>query len=111
MEGAGKTRRDGHIVWVATIAVGADTDGRRRVLGMAVGNSEAVPADNAQRRIASAWSGTALAEADAPRATAQWRQVTAQNILTRGTAPPRKTTHSSYTMLREVTPARARLGA
>ncbi len=39
-----KARRDGHIVSVAVIiAVGANTDGRREVLGMTVGNSEAEP--------------------------------------------------------------------
>ena len=35
-------------------------------------------AGNTQRRIFSAWIGTAFAEADAPRATAQWRQVADQ---------------------------------
>ena len=39
-----KARRDGHIVSVAVIiAVGANTDGRREVLGMTIGNSEAEP--------------------------------------------------------------------
>ena len=39
-----KARRDGHIVSVAVIiAVGANTDGRRAVLGMTIGNSEAEP--------------------------------------------------------------------
>ncbi len=136
-----KARRDGHIVSVAVIiAVGANTDGRREVLGMTVGNSEAEPfwtdflrtlarrglrgvklvisdaheglkatitkvlgatwqrcrthfmrntsralrvdamvhAGRTQQRIVSAWIGTAFAEADAPRATAQWRQVADQ---------------------------------
>ena len=129
-----KARRDGHIVSVAVIVVvGANTDGRREVLGMTVGNSDAEPfwtdflrtltrrglrelerrkrsrlvvsdaheglkaaitrvlgatwqrcrvhfmrnamahAGKTQRRIVSAWIGTAFAEADAPRATAQWR--------------------------------------
>jgi transposase-like protein len=37
-------RRDGHIVSVAVIvAVGVNSDGRRQVLGMTVGNSEAEP--------------------------------------------------------------------
>ena len=35
-------------------------------------------AGKAQRRIVSAWIGTAFAGADAPRATAQWRQVADQ---------------------------------
>ena len=128
-----KARRDGHIVSVAVIiAVGANTDGRREVLGMTIGNSEAEPfwteflrslarrglrgvklvisdaheglkaaiskvlgatwqrcrvhfmrnaaahAGKTQRRIVSAWIGTAFAEADAPRARAQWRQVADQ---------------------------------
>ena len=128
-----KARRDGHIVSVAVIiAVGANTDGRREVLGMTIGNSEAEPfwteflrslarrglrgvklvisdaheglkaaiskvlgatwqrcrvhfmrnaaahAGQTQRRIVSAWIGTAFAEADAPRARAQWRQVADQ---------------------------------
>src|SRR5258705_7639060 len=39
-----KARRDHHIVSVAVIvAVGVNTDGRREVLGMTVGNSEAEP--------------------------------------------------------------------
>ncbi len=39
-----KARRDGHIVSVAVIiAVGANTDGRREVLGMTIGNSKAEP--------------------------------------------------------------------
>lgn len=39
-----KARRDHHIVSVAVIvAVGVNTDGRREVLGMAVGHSEAEP--------------------------------------------------------------------
>jgi putative transposase len=39
-----KARRDHHIVSVAVIvAVGANTDGRREVLGMTVGHSEAEP--------------------------------------------------------------------
>ncbi len=114
-----KARRDGHIVSVAVIiAVGANTDGRREVLGMTIGNSEAEPfwteflrsltrrglrgvklvvsdaheglrtavskilgatwqrcrvhfmrnamahAGKTQRRIVSAWIGTAFAEAD-----------------------------------------------
>ena len=128
-----RARRDGHIVSVAVIiAVGANTDGRREVLGMTVGNSEAEPfwteflrsltrrglrgvklvvsdaheglkaavskilgatwqrcrvhfmrnamahAGKTQRCIVSAWIGTAFAEADAPGAKAQWRQVADQ---------------------------------
>ena len=128
-----KARRDGHIVSVAVIiAVGANTDGRREVLGMTIGNSEAEPfwtdflrtltrrglrgvklaisdaheglkaaiskvlgatwqrcrvhfmrnamahAGKTQRRIVSAWIGTAFAEADAPRAKEQWRSVADQ---------------------------------
>ena len=39
-----KARRDHHIVSVAVIiAVGVNTDGRREVLGMTIGNSEAEP--------------------------------------------------------------------
>ncbi len=39
-----KARRDGHIVSVAVIiAVGVNTDDRREVLGMTIGNSEAEP--------------------------------------------------------------------
>jgi transposase-like protein len=39
-----KARRDHHIVSVAVIvAVGVNTDGRREVLGMTVGHSEAEP--------------------------------------------------------------------
>ena len=39
-----KVRRDHHIVSVAVIiAVGVNTDGRREVLGMTVGHSEAEP--------------------------------------------------------------------
>ena len=39
-----KTRRDGHVVSVAVIvAVAVNTDGRREVLGMTTGNSEAEP--------------------------------------------------------------------
>ena len=128
-----KVREAGRIVPVAvTIAVGVNADGRREVLGMAVGSSEAEPfwldflrslkrrglagvklvvsdaheglkaavtkvlratwqrcrvhfarnalahAGKAQRRIVSAWIGTAYAEADAPTAHAQWRKVADQ---------------------------------
>ena len=128
-----KARRDGHIVSVAVIiAVGTNTDGRRRVLSMTVGNSEAEPfwteflrilsrrglrgvklvisdaheelkaaiakvlsatwqrcrvhfmrnamahAGKTQRRVVSAWIGTAFAEAEAPRAKEQWRSVADQ---------------------------------
>ena len=39
-----KARRDGHVASVAVIvAVAVNTDGRREVLGMATGNSEAEP--------------------------------------------------------------------
>jgi putative transposase len=39
-----KVRRDHHIVSVAVIvAVGVNTDGRREVLGMTIGNSEVEP--------------------------------------------------------------------
>ena len=114
------------------VAVGVNTDGRREVLGMAVGNSEAEPfwtdflralarrglrgvklvvsdaheglkaavakvlgaswqrcrvhfmrnalahAGKAQRRIVSAWIGTAFAQDDAETARRQWRQVADQ---------------------------------
>ena len=124
-----KARRDHHIVSVAVIiAVAVNTDGRREVLGMTIGNSEAEPfwteflrslarrglrgvklvvsdaheglktaiakvlgatwqrcrihfmrnalahAGKAQRRIVSAWIGTAFAQHDAEAARKQWRQ-------------------------------------
>jgi transposase-like protein len=123
----------GRIIPVAvTIAVGVNADGRREVLGMAVGSSEAEPfwldflrtlkrrglagvklvvsdaheglkaavtkvlratwqrcrvhfarnalahAGKAQRRIVSAWIGTAYAQEDAATAHAQWRTVADQ---------------------------------
>src|SRR5260370_40875617 len=128
-----KARRDHHIVWVAVIvAVGVNTDGRREVLGMTVGHSEAEPfwveflrslarrgqrgaklvisdaheglkaaitkvlgatwqrcrvhfmrnalayAGKTQRRIVSAWVGTAFAQDDAAAARKQWREVADQ---------------------------------
>lgn len=128
-----KVREAGRIVPVAvTIAVGVNADGRREVLGMAIGSSEAEPfwldflrtlkrrglagvklvvsdaheglkaavtkvlratwqrcrvhfarnalahAGKAQRRIVSAWIGTAYAEGDAAAAHAQWRTVADQ---------------------------------
>jgi putative transposase len=128
-----KVREAGRIVPVAvTIAVGVNADGRREVLGMAVGSSEAEPfwldflralkrrglagvklvvsdaqeglkaavtkvlratwqrcrvhfarnalahAGKAQRRIVSAWIGTAYAQEDASAAHAQWRSVADQ---------------------------------
>jgi transposase-like protein len=128
-----KVREAGRIVPVAvTIAVGVNGDGRREVLGMAIGASEAetfwleflrsltrrglrgvklvisdaheglkaavskvlratwqrcrvhfmrnaiAHAGKTQRRIVSAWIGTAFAEADAPAAHAQWRTVADQ---------------------------------
>ncbi|MFC7555237.1 IS256 family transposase [Pseudoroseomonas wenyumeiae] len=128
-----KVREAGRIVSVAvTIAVGVNADGRREVLGMAVGASEAEPfwldflrslarrglagvklvisdaheglkvavtkvlratwqrcrvhfarnalahAGKAQRRIVSAWIGTAYAEPDAEGAKQQWRMVADQ---------------------------------
>lgn len=128
-----KARRDHHIVSVAVIvAVGVNTDGRREVLGMTVGHSEAEPfwveflrslarrglrgtklvvsdaheglkaaitkvlsatwqrcrvhfmrnalayAGKTQRRIVSAWVGTAFAQDDAPAARKQWRDVADQ---------------------------------
>src|ERR1700746_2600624 len=128
-----KARRDHHIVSVAVIvAVGVNTDGRREVLGMTVGHSEAEPfwveflrsltrrglrgvklvisdgheglkaaivkvlgatwqrcrvhfmrnalayAGKTQRRIVSAWIGTAFAQDDAEAARKQWRQVADQ---------------------------------
>ena len=128
-----KVREAGRIVSVAvTVAVGVNGDGRREVLGMAVGPSEAetfwtdflrglarrglrgvklvisdaheglkaavarvlratwqrcrvhfmrnatAHAGKTQRRIVSAWIGTAFAEADAPAAHAQWRTVANQ---------------------------------
>jgi transposase-like protein len=128
-----KARRDHHIVSVAVIvAVGVNTDGRREVLGMTVGHSEAEPfwveflrslarrglrgtklvisdaheglkaaitkvlgatwqrcrvhfmrnalayAGKTQRRIVSAWVGTAFAQDDAAAARKQWREVADQ---------------------------------
>ena len=128
-----KARRDHHIVSVAVIvAVGVNTDGRREVLGMTTGNSEAEPfwveflrsltrrglrgvklvvsdaheglkaaiakvlsatwqrcrvhfmrnamahAGKTQRRVVSAWVGTAFAQDDAEAARKQWRQVADQ---------------------------------
>jgi transposase-like protein len=125
-----KVRRDHHIVSIAVIvAVGVNGDGRREVLGMTVGHSEAEPfwvellrglsrrglrgvklvvsdaheglkaaitkilnatwrrcrvhfmrnamayAGKTQRRIVSAWVGTAFAQNDAATATKQWRHV------------------------------------
>ena len=125
-----KARRGHHIVSVAVIvAVGVNTDGRREVLGMAIGHSEAEPfwvdflrslarrglrgvklvvsdahdglkaaiskifnatwqrcrvhfmrnamahAGKTQRRIVSAWVGTAFAQNDATAASKQWRHV------------------------------------
>ena len=128
-----KVREAGRIVPVAvTIAVGVNADGRREVLDMAVGSSEAEPfwldflrtlkrrglagvklvisdaheglkaavtkvlratwqrcrvhfarnalahAGKTQRRIVSAWIGTAYAQEDAAAAHAQWRTVADQ---------------------------------
>ena len=128
-----KARRDHHIVSVAVIgAVGVNTAGRREVLGMTVGHSEAEPfcveflrglarrglrgvklvtsdaheglksaitkifsatwqrcrvhfmrnalayAGKTQRRIVSAWVGTAFAQDDADAARKQWREVADQ---------------------------------
>ena len=125
-----KVRREHHIVSVAVIvAVGVNTDGRREVLGMTIGHSEAEPfwvdflrslarrglrgvklvvsdaheglkaaiakilcatwqrcrvhfmrnamahAGKTQRRIVSAWVGTAFAQDDAATARQQWRHV------------------------------------
>jgi putative transposase len=128
-----KVRHDHHIVSVAVIvAVGVNADGRREVLGMTVGHSEAEPfwveflrslarrglrgvklvisdaheglkaaitkilnaswqrcrvhfmrnalayAGKTQRRIISAWVGTAFAQDDAVAASKQWREVADQ---------------------------------
>src|SRR5277367_7034096 len=128
-----KVRQAGRIVSVAvTVAVGANADGRREVLGMAVGPSEAetfwtdflrslarrglrgvrlvisdahegikaasarvlnaswqrcrvhfmrnamAHAGKTQRRIVSAWIGTAFAQDDADAASKQWRSVADQ---------------------------------
>src|SRR5579863_9549694 len=125
-----KVRRDHHIVSVAVVvAVGVNADGRREVLGMTIGHSEAEPfwleflrsltrrglrgvklvvsdahdglkaaitkilcaawqrcrvhfmrnamahAGKTQRRIVSAWVGTAFAQDDATTARQQWRHV------------------------------------
>src|SRR3954453_19701460 len=129
----GKARRDHHIVSGAVIAAWAvNPQGRREVLGMTIGNSEAEPfwteflrsltrrglrgvklvisdaheglkaaitkvlsatwqrcrvhfmrnalahAGKTQRRIVSAWIGTAFAQDDAEAARKQWRQVADQ---------------------------------
>ncbi len=128
-----KVRRNHQIVCVAVIvAVGVNTDGRREVLGMTIGHSEAEPfwveflrslarrglrgvklvvsdaheglkaaitkvlsatwqrcrvhfmrnalayAGKTQRRIVSAWIGTAFAQDDAAAARKQWREVADQ---------------------------------
>lgn len=128
-----KARRDHHIVSVAVIvAVGVNADGRREVLGMTVGHSEAETfwveflrslarrglrgvklvisdaheglkaaiakilgatwqrcrihfmrnalayAGKTQRRVVSAWIGTAFAQDDAAAARKQWRDVADQ---------------------------------
>jgi transposase-like protein len=134
-----KARRDHHILGssprtsvAVIVAVGVNTDGRREVLGMTVGHSEAEPfwvefrrsvarrglrgvklvvsdaheglkaaiakvlgatwqrcrvhfmrnamahAGKTQRRIVSAWIGTAFAQDDAEAARKQWRQVADQ---------------------------------
>jgi putative transposase len=128
-----KARRDHRIVSVAVIvAVGVNSDGRREVLGMTTGHSEAEPfwveflrslarrglrgvklvtsdsheglkaaiakilgatwqrcrvhfmrnalayAGKTQRRIVSAWVGTAFAQDDAAAASKQWREVADQ---------------------------------
>ena len=128
-----KVRRDHQIVSVAVIiAVGVNTDGRREVLGMTIGHSEAEPfwveflrslarrglrgvklvisdaheglkaaiskilsatwqrcrvhfmrnalayAGKTQRRIVSAWVGTAFAQDNAEAARKQWREVADQ---------------------------------
>ncbi|MDP2331323.1 MAG: IS256 family transposase [Reyranella sp.] len=128
-----KARRDHRIVSVAVIvAVGVNSDGRREVLGMTVGHSEAEPfwveflrslarrglrgvklvvsdaheglkaaitkilgatwqrcrvhfmrnalayAGKTQRRIVSAWVGTAFAQDDTAAARKQWREVADQ---------------------------------
>jgi putative transposase len=128
-----KVRRNHQIVSVAVIvAVGVNTDGRREVLGMTIGHSEAEPfwveflrslarrglrgvklvvsdaheglkaaitkvlsatwqrcrvhfmrnalayAGKTQRRIVSAWIGTAFAQDDAAAARKQWREVADQ---------------------------------
>lgn len=52
-------RRDGHIVSAVIIAVDATIDGRRGVLGMAVGNSEAEPFVRARPSGASSRPGLA----------------------------------------------------
>ena len=125
-----KVRQDHHIVSIAVIvAVGVNADGRREVLGMSTGHSEAEPfwveflrslarrglrgaklvisdaheglkaaitkvlnatwqrcrvhfmrnaiahAGKTQRRIVSAWIGTAFAQNDAEAARTQWRHV------------------------------------
>ncbi len=69
-----KVRRDHQIVSVAVIiAVAANTDGRREVLGMTVGHSEAEPFWVEFLRV-----GTAFAQDDAEAARKQWRDVANQ---------------------------------
>ena len=102
-----KAQWGNHIVSAAVIvAVGVSTDGRREVLGMTVGCSEAEPfwvaflrermgrssrsvmrnalaqAGRIRRRIVSAWVATAFAQNDAAAAHKRWREV-ADQVRTR----------------------------
>jgi putative transposase len=96
-----KVRQNGRIVSVAvTVAVGVNADGRREVLGMDIGPSEAetfwidflrklacrvhfmrnalAHAGKSGRRVVSAFIATAFAQDDAVNATRQWRAVADQ---------------------------------
>src|ERR671910_915139 len=86
-----KVRSNGRIVSVAVIvAVGVNDDGRREVLGLEIGPSEAetfwtafmrnalAHAGKSGRRVVSAFIATAFAQDDAEAARAQWRRVADQ---------------------------------
>ena len=77
-----KARRDGRIVSVAVIvAVGVNDDGRREVLGLAIGASEAETfwTDFLRKLARRGLRGVKLvAQDDAEAARAQWRQVADQ---------------------------------
>jgi transposase-like protein len=86
-----KVRQNGRIVSVAVIvAVGVNSDGRREVLGMDIGPSEAetfwtaflrnalAHAGKSGRRVVSAFIATAFAQDDAEAAKTQWRRVADQ---------------------------------
>ncbi|SSC64665.1 unnamed protein product [Ciceribacter selenitireducens ATCC BAA-1503] len=82
-----KVRRGGRIVSVAVIiTVGVNTDGRREVLGMEIGTTEAEPIwteflrqlTRRGRRVVSAFIGAAFAQDTPEAASQQWRNVADQ---------------------------------